>query len=277
MSVSILILTHNEEKNIQACMQSVSWSDDIHVFDSFSNDTTLEKARSLGAKTFQHPFENYGLQREAARKSIPYKYPWVLSLDADERVDDQLASEIQAIAAAHHTPHKAYRMRRKDYFMGSWIKYSTLYPSWFIRLYRHADIHYPERSVHEYPVVNGSIGELRGHLLHHSFNKGMSEWMSKHNRYSELEATEAMKDLSEIGIQFDTIFDVIDPVKRRRILKKVSHRLPLRPILRFLYMYVLRRGFLDGRNGIVYCTMLAFYELLIVLKIEEMKKSTQQK
>ena len=272
MSTSILILTCNEEANIAQCIESVRWSDDIHIFDSFSTDRTINIARDLGAIVHQHVFENYGAQREAARTSIKYKYPWVLSLDADEQVDTTLSEEIQVMTSAAQHSHAAFRMRRKDFFMDSWIKYSTLYPSWFVRLYLNDQIHYPLRSVHEYPTVNGTTGELKGHLLHHSFNKGMGEWMAKHNRYSDMEAAEAIRDLEQGGIQLETLKQMADPVKRRRILKQISYRVPMRPVLRFLYMYVFRKGFLDGRNGVIYCTMLAFYELLIVLKINELKK-----
>lgn len=271
MTVSILILTFNEEKNITDCIRSVNWSDDIHVFDCYSTDETVRLAKHNGAHIHQHKFVNYGKQREAARTLIPYKYDWVLSLDADERADNELSREISHLTTMSASKHSAYRMRRKDYFMNTWIKNSTLYPSWFVRLFRHAEIYYPERSVHEYPTVNGSTGELQGHLLHYSFQKGLSDWFAKHNKYAELEAVEAIKDLEKGGITLESLSQLKDPVKRRQLLKRISYRLPMRPVMRFLYMYIFRKGWMDGQLGLTYCTMLAFYEFLIVLKIKEQK------
>ena len=270
MSISVLILTYNEEINLPACLASVVWCDDVVVFDSCSSDRTVEIARSAGARVFQRCFDDYGSQRDAARTSVDYKYPWVLALDADERVDDELREEILKLAASSAESHAAYRLRRKDHFMGSWIRYSTLYPSWFIRFYRHEAIRYEPRSVHEYPVVTGSIGELKEHLLHYSFNKGFSDWFFKHVRYAQLEAAENLRHLSAGAIDWRGLVHR-DPVRRRKALKGLSFRLPFRPLLRFLYMYFVRHGILDGYPGFTYCCLLAIYEYLIVLNIHEQR------
>jgi hypothetical protein len=161
-------------------------------------------------------------------------------------------------------------MRRKDHFWGRWIKHSTLYPSWFIRFYRPEWIRYETRSVHEYPVVDGPVGELRGHLIHHSFAKGTGDWMRKHVQYAELEALENLRSLDE-GMSVGGLLS-IDPVRRRRALKELSFRLPFRPALRFTYMYFLRGGFLDGRPGFTYCRLLAIYEYLITLEIKAARR-----
>src|SRR5258708_4826538 len=137
MPVSILILTWNEEQNLPDCLKSVAWSDDVVVFDSFSTDRTVELARAAGARGIQRPFDNYGAQREAARTLSQFKHPWALALDADERPDAELVAELLAVARGGGGPYDAYRMRRKDFFMGKWIKHATLYPSWFVRFFRH--------------------------------------------------------------------------------------------------------------------------------------------
>jgi glycosyltransferase involved in cell wall biosynthesis len=244
------------------------------VFDSHSDDGTTELATRLGARVFQRKFDNYGAQREAAR-NLSYKYPWVLAVDADERPEPDLVEEIQAIVRAQDCPHAAFRLRRKDHFMGKWIKYSTLYPSWFIRLYRTDLIRYEPRSVHEYPEVFGSIGELKGHLQHFSFNKGLEEWFVKHCRYATLEAQENLKSLvgEKERIRF-SLLAITDPVKRRRFLKDISIYLPCRPLLRFLYSYIFRRGFLDGVAGYRYAKMLAIYEQMIVLNMHDIRHQT---
>jgi len=270
--VSVLIITYNEEINLPGCLDSVAWSDDVVVFDSHSSDRTVEIARQRGARVFQRRFDDFGTQREAARVEVDYRHEWVLAVDADERPDDRLVKEIQEVAARGEGGPNAYRMRRKDHFMGRWIKHSTLYPSWFVRLYRHRQVRYEKRAVHEYPEVEGEIGELGGHLLHHGFNKGLGEWMAKHNRYAAMEARENLRALSSKTMDWAGLLAVTSPVRRRRALKELSMRMPFRSLLRFLYMYVLRRGFLDGRAGLTYCRLIAFYEYLIVLNLKELRR-----
>lgn len=270
MSISTLILTLNEERNLKMCLDSLHWCDDICVLDSFSSDATVEIAKAAGARVVQRQFDNYGSQREAARKEIRYRYPWVLALDADETADDDLVMEMQRIAATNTPKMGAYRMRRKDIFLGQWIKHSTLYPSWFIRFYRPECIRYEPRAVHEYPTVQGEVGELNGHLNHQSFNKGMAEWLKKHVRYAELEAHENIQHLDSGTIDWGGLVSSSDPVRNRRTLKAISYRMPFRPTLRFLYMYFIRLGFLDGMAGFTYCRLLSIYEYMIVLHLQEL-------
>ncbi len=268
--ISVLILTFNEEANLQGCLDSVAWSDDVVVFDSFSSDHTVDLAKAAGARVVQHIFENYGAQREAGRATVPYKHPWLLVLDADERVDAVLAEELRNIATADAS-FDAYRMRMKNHFLGRWVKRSTLYPGWCVRLLRHDKVHYETRSVHEYPVVSTAIGELQGHLLHFSFNKGLTHWIAKHNQYASMEAEENLRILDRGDSDLPGLVSR-DPVRRRRAMKLLSMRLPFRPLLRFLYMYIFRLGLLDGVPGFHYCRLLYFYELLIVLKLRELQR-----
>jgi glycosyltransferase involved in cell wall biosynthesis len=266
--ISVLILTYNEEANLADCLNSVRWSDDVVVFDSFSGDETVAIAKAGGARVFQRTFDNYSAQREAARTTVTYKHPWVLALDADERVTEELRDEMLA-AVRSNAPPSAFRLRRKDYFMGRWIRHATLYPSWFLRLYRNDAIAYDGRIVHEYPTVNGATAELKGHLIHHSFNKGLGDWLHKHIDYAGLEARE---NLSELKEPLDWVGMVSsDPLRRRRALKRLSIRAPFRPSLRFLYTYVFRLGFLDGAPGFVYCRLMAIYEYAVVLRLRELK------
>jgi hypothetical protein len=199
-----------------------------------------------------------------------------LAVDADERPEPELVDEMFQLVRQPDQKHAAFRLRRKDHFMGRWIKYSTLYPSWFIRLYRHAEIFYEPRAVHEYPNVPGVVGELRGHLLHYSFSKGLEEWFVKHCRYATLEAQENLKLLTDASVGFQ-LFQILsrDPVQRRRKLKELSVRLPFRPYLRFLYSYIFRMGFLDGLAGYRYAKMLAMYEQMIVLNLRDIQYKSQ--
>ena len=273
--ISVLILTKNEESNLPRCLDALNWCDDIVVFDSFSNDRTVEIARAAGARIFQRTFDNYSAQREAARATVMYRHAWVLAVDADEVVDSVLVSEMKQIAGTNSNQIFAYRMRRKDMFMGRWIKHATLYPSWFVRFYRPDRVHYEPRRVHEYPTVNGEIGEMRGHLIHYNFSKGLEQWVDRHNRYSTLESLENLRISHDSKLDVSGIFSITNPVRRRRALKELSMQLPFRPLLRFVYMYFLRLGLLDGIPGFHYCRLLAIYEYLIVLKMKEVRRREQ--
>jgi len=270
-NISIVILTHNEACNIAACIQSVAWSDDIVVFDSFSTDETIALASATGARVIQHAFASYSQQREAALRQSGLVHDWVLMLDADERIEPALGTEMLALVRGAAVPHAAYRMRRKDYFFGTWIRHSSFYPLWFIRLFRHAQVHYPVRPVHEYPEIQGTTGALTGHLIHYSFNKGLGAWLAKHNAYSQMEAEEYLRSFKERRRDLRGVC-ARDPVRRRLAIKDLGYRMPGRPLLRFVYSYLFRLGILDGGAGLTYCILLVYYEYLINLKIAELRR-----
>lgn len=264
--ISVLILTLDEEINIADCIDSCAWSDDIVVFDSCSRDATREIAHARGARVYEREFDNYAAQRRAALGSVEYRHPWVLMVDADERVPPDLARE--AIAAVREAGPSAalFRMRRKDHFMGRWLRRSSGYPTWFGRLVRIGRVRI-ERDFNEEYLPDGDAAHLQAHLHHHPFNKGIDFWFERHNRYSRMEAGLTRQMRAE---PFDPSGLLgRDPTLRRRALKQIAYRLPMRPLLVFLYLYVLRGGFLDGRGGYYYSRMRAAYELLIDLKVME--------
>lgn len=269
MSVSVLILTLNEEVNLPQCLESVAWSDDIVVFDSFSTDRTVEIARAAGARVLQRRFDNERDHRTASLH-LDFKHPWVYNPDADELTPEDLRDEMLRVVADSTRPERAYRVRRKDMFMGRWLKHSSLYPTWLVRLFRPQAVSF-ERSVNLRYVVDGPEGRLAAHLVHYSFNKGLDAWIEKHNRYSTVEAAETLASLSDGRLLWRDLISK-DAVVRRRALKELSLRLPCRPALRFLYMYLLRLGFLDGIPGYTYCRLLAMYQYMIVLKAKELQR-----
>src|SRR5262249_5320163 len=172
--------------------------------------------------------------------------PWVFYLDADERCSPDLSDEIGERAQAQ-AAEAAFRMRRKDFFMGRWLRHAQLYPTWLVRLFRPERIRY-ERLVNPVAVVEGPVGELSGHIVHYPFSHGVAHWIARHNRYSDMEAIEASKTTERTPIGFASILSG-DPNVRRRALKEVFFRMPARPTIKFLYYYGWRRGFLDGRAG----------------------------
>jgi hypothetical protein len=155
-------------------------------------------------------------------------------------------------------------------FRGKWMRHCSLYPTWFVRLFQPRALTF-ERSINLRYVVHGPEGLLSGHLIHHSFNKGLGDWFAKHNRYSSLEAREMLACISQSRPFMSSLLSR-NPLVRRRALKEFSFQLPCRSTLRFLYSYLVRRGFLDGRQGYTYCKLLAFYEYMITLKAQELRR-----
>ena len=254
------------------CLEAVRWSDDVVVFDSFSTDRTVEMARAAGARVIQRHFDNERDHR-AASLQVPFKYPWVYNPDADEIVTSALRAEMLRVVADASRREVAYRVRFKTMFCGRWIKHSSLYPTWVIRLFRPEKVSF-ERAINLRYVVDGPEGRLEEHFEHHTFNKGFNAWFEKHNRYSWHEANESLHSLASRTFAFREVVSS-DSVRRRRALKELSFRLPFRPTLRFLYMYFLRLGLLDGAPGYHYCRMLSAYEHMIVLKMQEILRRKQ--
>jgi glycosyltransferase involved in cell wall biosynthesis len=276
VNVSVLILTLNEEINIGACLESLEWCDDVVVLDSLSTDATQAIAEKYGARVICRAFDNWSAHQNWAVANIDFRHPWVLYLDADERCDAQLRDEVQLRAHAA-APEAAFRLRRKDFFMGRWLKHAQLYPSWFVRLFRPQKIRY-ERLVNPVAMVDGATGALQSHLIHYPFSHGVSHWIARHNRYSDMEAIEAAKVRERAGRgargprEPVTTLLSKDPNARRRLLKDVFFRLPARPLVKFFYYYAWRRGFLDGNAGFTYATLQAFYEYMIACKGTELDR-----
>ncbi len=276
--VSVLILTLNEEKNLARCLESVSWSDDVVVLDSYSTDQTLEIARRHGARVFQRKFDNWSAHQNWANENIDFKHKWVYYSDADEVVSPELAAELREIAddvpGNGAAAHVAYRVRYKNYFLGKWIRFAGGYPIWVLRFFQPDKVRW-ERLVNPAPVVDGSVGFLRHHFLHYSFNKGFDAWFDKHNKYSMGEALETIRSLDEDKFRFSSLL-ASDPPARRRALKELSFRLPMRPVARFLYLYLLKFGFIDGKAGFHYCVLVSIYEYMVVLKVQEQRRRAMQ-
>ncbi len=268
-SISVLILTLNEEVNLAECLESCAWSDDVVVFDSLSTDGTRAVATGKSARFFERRFDNYAAQRNAALTEVEYRNPWVLMVDADERVPPELAEEMSRAVAAADPDTALFRMRRKDYFLGRWLRRSSGYPSWFGRLVKIGRVRVA-REVNEEYLADGKVGHLDGHLIHYPFNKGIAYWIERHNGYSTMEAA-AKLNVRAAPIAWRPMFGA-DPIARRRELKKLAYRFPFRPILVFLYLYVVRLGFLDGRAGFAFSRMRAAYELFIDLKVLEAER-----
>ena len=275
MSVSIFIQTLNEEGNLPGLFESVSWCDDIVVLDSLSTDRTREISEAAGARWFERAYDGRGNHQNWAMDNIDFKHQWVFYLDADERMTPELKAEIESIVAdwdsgkfTKENAPVAYYCGRKNIFRGKWLKHAMA-PGNIMRFFQPPQIRFA-RDANPIPMVDGETGYLKDHFIHYNFSKGIREWLDRHNRYSTYEANETVKALAENPVRLGNLFSR-DRNTRRLELKNISFRMPMRPMLKFVYMYVLGRGFLDGKAGWTYCRLQAMYEYMIVLKVRELQ------
>lgn len=268
MSTSIFILTLNEADNIEACLDSVAFADDIVVLDSYSSDQTVALAEAKGARVVQRKFDNWAAHQNWAMQNIEFKNEWVFYLDADERMTPELQKDILGIADNPGETRHGYFCGRTNYFMGRTITHCYP-PVPIMRFFQPKYIRY-ERLVNPIAIIDGETGYLKSRFLHYNFSKGLTEWVDKHNKYSLAEAKEGLKALREQDP--DVSLFSKDHALKRVALKNLALRLPGRPFLKFVYLYFFKLGFLDGRAGFTYCVLQAIYEYLIDLKMWELRR-----
>jgi glycosyltransferase involved in cell wall biosynthesis len=268
--VSVLILTKNEEQELPGCLASVAWCDDIHIFDSYSEDQTINIAMKAGAKITQRVFDNWSAHQNWGLANINFKYPWVLYIDADERVSESLYNSIHVLKLDLNSEAVAYELRRRDFaWNGKWLKHAQMSP-FYLRLFRPDKMRY-ERLVNPVSIPDGPVSKVDGFLDHYPFSKGFKFWIQRHLGYADMEALTRVKDL-EKGVSFSlkkALFSS-DFTEKRYHQKGLFYSLPGRPLIKWLYMVIVRRAFLDGKSGITYATLQAIYEYFIVLKSNEL-------
>ena len=266
LPLSVFLLARNEELNIADCLHSVcGWADQVAVvLDTRSTDRTRQIILAAGCDLFENKFEGYAQQRNWALDNARLRHDWIFVLDADERVSPQLRRDI-ARAMADPGGKSAFAARKRFIFYGKWVKHCW-YGPWTVSLFRNGKARWELREVHEHLIVDGEVGKLPGDIIHNDF-RDMDNWIEKHNRYATLEAAEMMRgggDDRLAGRLFGT------PVETRRFIKdRIWNRLPLRPFWLFLYLYVVRRGFLDGVLGFRFCMMHAIFDAFTTAKIWE--------
>lgn len=267
--ISVLILTKNEEQDLPGCLASVAWSDDIHVFDSHSDDATVAIAKAAGAIVTQRKFDNYACQRNAALTEIAYKHDWIFILDADERIPLELYNEIKDTLISIPNNVDGFRIQRRDFLGNSWLKYSQITP-FYIRLIRKNKARY-HREINEVLEVDGEIQSFNNFFDHYPFSKGYKHWLDKHNQYSSMEAHRWLEEQRSGEVfSIKKAFFSNDFSNKRYHQKGLFYKLPGRPLIKWFYMVFIRRSFLDGRAGITYATLQSIYEYFIVLKTKEL-------
>ncbi len=268
--ISVLILTKNEEQDITGCLNSVSWCNDIHVLDSYSEDNTVELAMQLGVTVTQRRFDNWSSHQNWALKNIPFKYQWVLYIDADERVSEGLISVLKQFKPEEVGDVVAYEVRRRDFaWNGKWLKYSQISP-YYMRLFRPEKMRY-ERLVNPISIPDGKIMRINGFLDHYPFGKGIKYWINRHLGYADLEAEMRLSDIkATTHFSIKKALFATDFSERRYHQKGFFYKIPFRPLVKWLYMVIWRKAFMDGATGITYATLQSIYEYFIVLKTREL-------
>ena len=265
-----------------ACLKSVSWSDDIHVYDSGSSDDTIEISQRFGAKVTERTYGEskraFGGDEAAHRnwglENIAFKHPWVFAIDADERMTPDLVRAARA-AVALPRDEVAFRVQRRDFFLGTWLKHVQTSP-YYLRLFRPGKIRH-ERLINTISIADGPVGQVTGYLDHFPFSKGLGQWIDRHNGYSRFEAQQIINNRKAgEGFSWVKAFAAKDFHERRYHQKELFYRLPLRPLIKFLILYFLKRGFLDGRAGLTYAVLQSIYEYMIVLKVRELEAAQAQ-
>lgn len=276
LPISVVILTFNAAETIGATLASVvALSDDVHVVDSGSTDTTLDIARSAGAKIVTHPFDSYGAQRNWAINTLPLKYEWQLHLDADERVSDALASELRALFSDNGPLLSivGYYIPRLVHFHQQPIRHGGMWPIYHLRLFRRGCGHCESRKYDQHFYVDGQSAQLKEPMID-DIRLSLTEWSARHNRWADAEVDEILVPSSGVITPGKAT-----PVAKKRAQRSCYYKAPLfwRAFGLFLYRYVAKRGFLDGRWGLIFFVLQTFwFRFLIDAKLYERMEADEK-
>ncbi|MEO0964142.1 MAG: glycosyltransferase family 2 protein [Planctomycetota bacterium] len=264
---SVIILTLNEAVNIEACLASCRWCDDVHVVDSGSTDRTVELAEAMGATLHHHPFTSFGEQRNWAIDNVGTKHDWIFHLDADERFTPELVDEMARLLAEDPGV-DGFLAPQRMMMMGTWIKRSAGYPIYQVRFFHKHRMRFIDHGHGQREDPSATTGVLKEPYVHEAFSKGIDDWISKHNRYSTLEAEQVLKGTGDQWRWADLVAG--DRVRRRRAVKQMLYHVPGRPLIRFAIV-LLQGGIFEGRAGLTYAHLIAMYERMIAIKVGLMR------
>ncbi len=268
IALTTIILTQDEAVNIGSCLECLARVDDVVLVDSGSRDETLRIAHAArpDVRFFEHSFEDFGKQRNWALDHAAPKHPWVLFVDADEFCDETLLDEISEFIARPGEYVGGY-IAGRNYFLGRWLKYSTMYPSYQLRLLKLGEVRFRKEGHGQKEITEGALLYLRAGWRHEGFSKGVHQWIERHNQYS----TDEVDLILRLRAEPLTLRDLLsrDPITRRRALKRLGARLPFRVLNRFVYTYFFRLGLLDGLPGLRYCLLRVAHDLHLSAKLAE--------
>lgn len=270
--ISVIILTKNEELDLEKCLRSVHWSDDIHVLDSGSTDKTLEIALRLNAIISTNSFESFGKQRNFALDHLTIKNEWILFLDADEVVTPEFHRAVLNEITIADSNVAGFYCCWKMILQGKWLKYCDNFPKWQFRIMRTGRARFTDFGHGQKEgEIQGILKYIKEPYLHYGFSKGWYHWIERHNKYSTQEAQARLKS----NAPFKDIFSAHGSL-RNPALKSFLSRFPGWPFLRFFYSYILKLGFLEGGVGFTYCINMSYYEFLIQIKMKEIEISKSE-
>jgi glycosyltransferase involved in cell wall biosynthesis len=254
----------------------VPFADVVFVVDGGSTDGTTEIAEELRANVVRHAWSGYAAQKNWALDNLPIKTEWVLFLDADERLTSELAEEILAVVASPNARHAGYYVARRMIFLGRWLRHTYWYPDFNLRLFRVGSGRFEDRLVHERVVLDGTAGYLRNDLVHED-HRPIAAYVARLNRYSTLEAEE-MSGLPGLDsrVRVASSFRGDWAARRRALKERVWYRLPFRAVVRFVWTMTIRRGFLDGRAGLIFTVLACGNEWLATAKLYEMRTRARE-
>lgn len=274
-NISILIPTLNEEKNLPHALASCSFADQVFVLDSGSTDNSRQIAEQCNATFVAHAWEGYARQKNWGLNNLPFTTDWIFILDADEAITQPLQEELIALATGKvQTDCAGYYINRYFVWEGKEIRHCGYYPSWNLRFFRKGMARYEERDVHEHMIVDGPVGYLKGEM-HHEDRRGRDYLWQKHLKYADLEAREMMKIVTgETTGGLKASFFGNWQERRRAIRERIWPYLPFRWAFRFLFMYVIKRGFMDGSAGLDMCLFMTRYEFEIAKKFKALRRNS---
>ncbi len=253
-------------------------SNKVFVIDSGSTDGTPDIARSYGAEVVHHDWEGYARQKNWGLENLPFESPWILIVDADEVITDDVRKNLVDIASrpVDDVPENGFYINRLTYFLNRPIRHCGYYPSWNLRFFKRGEGWYEDRAVHEHVIIDDPVGYIRAPMLHHD-RRGLEHYLAKHNRYSTLEARTIYNEMSGES-QPSQSANVTSDTRRRRWLKRhVMPHAPMPGLWRFLYMYILRLGILDGQAGLEFCKFISLYDSLVSMKLREIRRAADER
>lgn len=270
--VAAIILTKNEEKDLSACLESLSGVvSDIYVIDSGSTDRTVEIAEGYGAFVLTHPFLNHAAQLNWALSMVDPSSDWLLRIDADERLNEELRRELRVRLPQIGNDVTGLLISRRIRFLGRGINHGDSYPVWLLRLWRRGYGTCEDNWMDEHMALSeGRTLKLHGDLIH-DIPKNLSEWIRKHDWYAERECKDILANASKDGDPSSP-----QPNNVKNVKKHLFLRLPpfYRAFLYWFYRYFVRLGFLDGKEGLIYHFLQAFwYRFLVDAKLYELQKN----
>ncbi|MCK4423888.1 MAG: glycosyltransferase family 2 protein [Candidatus Omnitrophica bacterium] len=250
--VSVVVITKNEERNIEDCLTSVTWADEIIVLDDCSTDRTVEIAHKFTDRVSERKMDVEGTHRNYAYSLASNE--WVFSLDADERVTPELASEITQLLSnlEEAREYYGYTVPRRNYIGKRWLKYGGWYPSAQLKLFRRDEFKYEEVEVHPRAFMDGPCGHLKGDLIHYSY-RDLANFLSKLNKQTDWEAAKWVKDNRKVGL-----------------LKSLR-----KTVDRFIKSYIIKRGYKDGFLGFMAAYFNSLYQLISYAKYREKKEEKE--